>query len=118
MGNGYADRWPQKSMRFSSIPCSMDNRAFLCFVILLTVIVEMAEASEMHRLLQVAKSSLPILNQRPMRIAIVGSGYAGLACAYYGCKVADTLAIFGLEDSPGVQKSTCASTISVRSFDP
>ena len=94
----------------------MGNRAFLCSVIFLTVIVEMVAVSELHRLVQIAKNSLPIVNRQPLKIAIVGSGYAGLACGYYGCKVADTVAIFGLEESPGVQKSSCASTISVRSF--
>ena len=95
----------------------MGNRAFLCSVIFLTV-VEMAAVSELHRLVQIAKNSLPTVNRLPLKIAIVGSGYAGLACGYYGCKVADTVAIFGLEESPGVQKSSCASTISVRSSYP
>lgn len=74
----------------------------------------MTAATEVHRLIQVAKTSLPIGNRKSLKIAIVGSGYAGLACGYYGCKVADTIKIFGLEDSPGMQKSSSASTISVR----
>ena len=37
-----------------------------------------------------------------------------MACAYYGCNYAQTVKVFGLEDSPGEQRSSSASTISVR----
>lgn len=70
-------------------------------------------AAELFKLIEAVRKPAPLPSGGSLRIAIVGSGYAGLACAYFGCNVADTVKIFGLEDSPGVQRGSSASTISV-----
>ena len=82
-------------------------------IITLTTVHRMCAVSDLHKLMQTARKSFATVSGGSLKIAIVGGGYAGLACAYYGCKIANTIKIFGLEDSPGVQKSSSASTISV-----
>lgn len=70
-------------------------------------------ASDLYKIIQAVKKSVPSGTQSNLRIAIIGGGYSGLACGHFCSKVAATVNIFGLEDSPGEQKGTSASTISV-----
>jgi ribulose 1,5-bisphosphate synthetase/thiazole synthase len=57
----------------------------------------------------------PLLAKKsPFRVAIVGGGYAGLSCAFFASKFADTVQLFGLEPLPG--EGVCASTVSVSPF--
>jgi hypothetical protein len=72
-------------------------------------------ASELYKIVQAVKKSVSSGTRSKLRIAIIGGGYSGLACGHFCSKVADTVNIFGLEDSPGEQKGTSASTISVSS---
>lgn len=73
-------------------------------------------AADLYKIVQAVKRSVNSSTRTKLRIAIVGGGYSGLACGHFCSKVADTVNIFGLEDSPGDQKGTSASTISVSSF--
>lgn len=80
-------------------------------------------ASELYKVVQAIKKSVSSGTGSKLRIAIIGGGYSGLACGHFCSKVAGTVNIFGLEDSPGEQKGTSASTISVsplsiRKFNP
>jgi predicted NAD/FAD-binding protein len=70
-------------------------------------------ATELYKIVQALKKSVSSGTRSKLRVAIIGGGYSGLACGHFCSKVADTVNIFGLEDSPGQQKGTSASTISV-----
>lgn len=74
----------------------------------------MVNAVELYKIIQTAKIPIKTSAASQLKIAIVGGGYAGLSCGYYASKIANTVKIFGLEDAPGMQQSSCASTISVR----
>lgn len=79
---------------------------------LVTKIVTM---SELFKIVQAIRRLNQDTGVGRLKIAIIGSGYAGLACAHYSSKVAHMVTIFGLENSPGEQDGTSASTISVKS---
>lgn len=71
--------------------------------------------SELFKIVQAIRRLNPDIGVSRLKIAIIGGGYAGLACAHYSSKVANMVTIFGLENSPGEQDGTSASTISVKS---
>ena len=97
-------------LRSSRIHQTLFRAALLYFVG--TNIVTM---SQLFKIVQTIRRLNPDTSVGGLKIAIVGSGYAGLACGFYSSKVANSVTIFGLEDSPGEQKGTSASTISVKS---
>lgn len=76
----------------------------------------MIKAVELYKIIQTTKIPIKVSAAAQLKIAIIGSGYAGLSCGYFASKIARTVKIFGLEDAPGMQQSSCASTISVSTW--
>lgn len=87
-------------LRSSRIHQILFRAALLYFVC--TKIVTM---SELFKIVQTVRRLNPDTSIGGLKIAIVGSGYAGLACGFYSSKVANTVTIFGLEESPGNSKA-------------
>ena len=92
------------------------HETLLRVALLYLVGTNIVSMSELFKIVQASRRLNPDSGLRSLKIAIIGSGYAGLACGHYSSKVAATVTIFGLENSPGEQSGTCASTVSVKSI--